>query len=316
MLPTPTTTHLSFNNIYEPAEDSYLLLDTLSSASETTFLHTRFSPSQSQTQQSQNPSQTSVSTPTPLIVEVGTGSGVVLSFLHSHPLTIFGREDILTAGTDVNPFACRGTRETIGVAEKEVNELHVQKNENEKERDEGKAGGQQASHGFYLTNVLGDLTTSFRSGQIDVLVFNPPYVPTPSIPTISTSPHHSSNSTTTTKATTTFEEDSAFLEMSYAGGKDGMEITDRLLDMIPSVLSKRGVAYVLLCKQNKPDEVGRRIVEGEGVWGIGVGGGGDEGGEGKGNGWRYETVGRSGMKAGWEKLVVVRIWRDVESSEV
>lgn len=69
-----------------------------------------------------------------------------------------------------------------------------------------------------------------------------------------------------------------------------METTDRLLDAIPSVLSVRGVAYVLLCKQNKPDEVKDRVR----AWG----------------GWQAETVGSSGMQAGWEKLVIVRIWKD------
>jgi release factor glutamine methyltransferase len=30
-----------------------------------------------------------------------------------------------------------------------------------------------------------------------------------------------------------------------------------------------------------------------------------------GHGWRADLVGSSGVQAGWEKLVIVRIWRDV-----
>lgn len=70
-----------------------------------------------------------------------------------------------------------------------------------------------------------------------------------------------------------------------------METTNRLLDAIPAVLAPdRGVAYVLLCKQNRPEEVKERIQG----WG----------------GWCAEMVGSSGMQAGWEKLVIMRIWRD------
>jgi release factor glutamine methyltransferase len=87
-----------------------------------------------------------------------------------------------------------------------------------------------------------------------------------------------------------FDNDSYFLSLTYAGGADGMETTDRLLDAIPGVLSTHGVAYVLLCKQNNPDVVKERIRG----WG----------------GWQAESVGSSGMQAGWEKLVIVRIWRD------
>lgn len=253
MLPTPSTSHLNFTNIYEPAEDSYLLLDTLSSPAETQFLTARFPSS---------------SSPCPLILEIGTGSGVVLSFLHSNAEIIFGRQDILTAGVDINPFACKATGSTISVAEKE------------------RAEGGGLRHGFYLGNVLGDLCTPLRRGEVDVLVFNPPYVPTPDVPVVDGEVGGEM------KEETTFEEDSKFLELSYAGGKDGMEITEKLLGMVPQVLSRRGIAYILLCAQNKPEDVKKGI----GGWG---------------EGWRVETVGLSGKKGGWEKLSIIRIWKDM-----
>ena len=64
MLPTPDTSHVPYKRVYEPAEDSYLLLDTLSSAVETEYLQKAFPDI------------------APLVVEVGTGSGVVLVFVH------------------------------------------------------------------------------------------------------------------------------------------------------------------------------------------------------------------------------------------
>jgi release factor glutamine methyltransferase len=121
---------------------------------------------------------------------------------------------------------------------------------------------------------------------VDVLIFNPPYVPTPELPTLP-----EGGESLERAETPSFEDDSKLLELSYAGGADGMETTNRLLDALPVVLSKEGCAYVLLCAQNRPDEVKERI-------------------RGWGGEWRAETVGSSGMKAGWEKLVVVRIWRE------
>jgi len=255
MLPTPSTDHVQFERIYEPAEDSYLLLDTLSSDSEKSFLQGRFNTASAASTRN---------SPSPLAVEIGTGSGVVISFLHAHAEIIFGRADILTAGVDVNCYACKATEQTVMVAEKE------------------QAGGGE-SHGFYLGNSLGDLCTPLRPGMVDVLIFNPPYVPTPELPGLPVSSEIIGQPS--------YEDDSHLLSLSYAGGMDGMETTDRLLDTLPEILSKdRGCAYVLLCAQNKPDMVKERIRK----WGMG---------------WTAETVGTSGKKGGWEKLQIIRIWR-------
>jgi release factor glutamine methyltransferase len=104
MLPTPSTSHVSFENIYEPAEDSYLLLDTLSSDTETAFLAQRFPPD-------------SVS---PLVLEVGVGSGVVLAFVAANANLIFRRTDIVFLGTDVNPLAAKPATQTVMTAIQEA----------------------------------------------------------------------------------------------------------------------------------------------------------------------------------------------------
>ncbi|RDL34528.1 S-adenosyl-L-methionine-dependent methyltransferase [Venustampulla echinocandica] len=254
MLPTPSTSHVAFERVYEPAEDSFLLLDTLSSESEKEFLKNRFNGDI-------NPSPDHKSPSSPLVVEIGTGSGVVLSFIHAHAETIFGRADVLTAGVDVNLHACKATIETVNVAEKEQ-------------------AAQIQSHGLYLGNLSADLTSALKHGEVDVLIFNPPYVPTPDLPALNQG-----------GASSPFEVDSHLLALSYAGGNDGMEVTNRLLSSLPEILSKsRGCAYVLLCAQNKPETVKDRIRQ----WG---------------KEWMVETVGRSGKTAGWEKLQILRIWR-------
>ncbi|CZT23309.1 related to methyltransferase S. pombe [Ramularia collo-cygni] len=233
MLPTPSTSHCNYSHIYEPSEDSYLLLDTLALPLEILFLSARFPPA----------------THTPVVLEVGTGSGVVLAFATKNASKIFGRPDIASIGTDVNNFACTAARQTVGDGGVDV--------------------------------LQGDLATPLRKGVVDVLIFNPPYVPTESLP-IPPKAEQSGE----------WERDSHLLALSYAGGIDGMETTDRLLTELPHILSDRGVAYILLCAQNKPEAVVSSIRAWEG----------DEN-------WQAERVSSSGKQAGWEKLCVIRIWR-------
>lgn len=45
--------------------------------------------------------------------------------------------------------------------------------------------------------------------------------------------------------------------LSYAGGRDGMETTERLVGILPGVLSARGCAYLLLFRQSRPKDVAR-----------------------------------------------------------
>lgn len=246
MLPTPSTSHVNYNHIYEPSEDSYLLLDTLSSETETTFLKARFPPD----------------SPSPVVLEVGTGSGVVIAFVLAQAERIFGRADAMCLGADVNRFACEATLKTAKLAAKDA-------------RD---AGSKPAT---FFEGMTSDLTTAIRPGSVDVLIFNPPYVPSEELP---------SSPPANDTAPDSFARDSNLLALSTDGGVDGMETTDRLLAELPSVLSHRGVAYILLCAQNKPKTVIDRIRNWQDSWSV-------------------EEVGSSGKKAGWERLRIIRIWR-------
>ncbi|KAL6714517.1 S-adenosylmethionine-dependent methyltransferase [Lecanora helva] len=267
MLPTPSTSHVDLNRIYEPAEDSYLLLDTLSSVTEREFLTRRFS----------DKDYVDTPNPPPFIVEVGVGSGIVLAFITAQARAIFGREDIVALGTDVNVFACRAAEETISQACRETN---IPKHD--------------ANKPPIFSTICADLTTPLRLGVADVLIFNPPYVPsesTPGIRSIDVADDILSHADNFKLSVKSFEQDSYLLSLSYAGGLDGMEVTNRFLEDLPTVLDQhQGVAYILLCQQNKPDEMVQRIR----TWG---------------EDWDVKIVGRSGKKAGWEKLFIVRIWR-------
>lgn len=248
MLPTPSTSHVNYDYIYEPAEDSYLLLDTISSASESEFLKTKFA---------------SKTLPV-LVVEVGSGSGVVLAFATANTERIFGRSDVATIGTDINHFACNATAKTVTKAATEVNET-------------------KPAH--FLGSINCDLVSALRPRSIDLLIFNPPYVPTESLPDVD-----DREGFEVFAPQELFGRDSHLLALSYAGGIEGLETTNRLLAQLPDMLSQRGIAYILLCKQNRPDFVRNRICAWPG-------------------GWAADIVGSSGKQAGWEKLSVLRIWR-------
>ncbi|KAL8998345.1 MAG: hypothetical protein Q9169_002558 [Polycauliona sp. 2 TL-2023] len=262
MLPTPSTSHVDFECVYEPAEDSFLLLDTLSSTAEVSFLTEHFGPQK----------HSDAKRPSPLIVEIGTGSGVVLAFLTAHAQTIFGTSHILSLGVDINQYACKASIQTVGRACQDL-------------IDKSQDASRPASTGFVLTSVTGDLTSAIRPGSVDVLIFNPPYVPTLEVP-----PAFAADGAIGEKPAC-LDAESDMLSLSYAGGVDGMEVTNRLLEQLPSVLNTdRGVAYLLLCKQNNPDEVVQRIRQ----WGAP---------------WIVDVVGRSGKQGGWEKLQILRIHR-------
>lgn len=256
MFPTPDTSHVSFNNVYEPSEDSYLLLDALSSETETAFLTSRFRPSK---------------TPTcPLILEIGTGSGVVLAFTAGNVHAIFGRSDVLTMGTDVNSFACKATQETVRKA------------------TAIKPSG--SASGCHLGPVHTSLTAPIRPHSVDVLIFNPPYVPSENVP----SPlANDVDDNLETSRHDIFMRDNSLLALATDGGEDGMEVTSLVLRNLPNILNpETGVAYVLLCAQNRPEAIKANVASWEG-----------------GDVWIADTVRRSGKHGGWEKLEIVRIMR-------
>ncbi|MCJ1316482.1 S-adenosylmethionine-dependent methyltransferase [Xylographa vitiligo] len=264
MLPTPSTSHIDTNRIYDPAEDSYLLLDTLSAASEVQYLREHFGADQTST------------SPVPLVLEVGTGSGVVIAFISANAQNLFGRADVFSLGIDINEHACHATKETVRRA---------------CENSQGRAES-QSGHGTFIGALQADLTSAMKPAMVDMLVFNPPYVPTSELPEAPLSGHKDDFNSAAKHEK--FDEDSQLLSLSYAGGKDGMEVTNRLLDQLPQLLSERGVAYILLCQQNRPEEVIKRIQ----TWGPH---------------WAVVTVRRSGKAAGWEQLRVIRIWRTTEA---
>lgn len=148
------------------------------------------------------------------ILEIGSGTGVSIVSL-GKLLTQRGHSEFTLYATDVNQEAVRITMQTA--LENGLDET-------------------------YIKAVQGDLAGPFLdclSQKVDVLIFNPPYVPTPDS-----------------------EVGSEGIEASWAGGKDGRVVIDRALLQIAELLSNpNGVAYMIVVDDNKPEEIVNVMME-------------------------------------------------------
>ncbi|KAJ3211757.1 HemK methyltransferase member 2 [Entophlyctis luteolus] len=83
------------------------------------------------------------------------------------------------------------------------------------------------------------ILTQFATGllprlhkKIDILIFNPPYVVTPSS-----------------------EIGGNGIEASWAGGIDGREVLDKFIPAVDELLSPNGIFYLVTVNENKPTEI-------------------------------------------------------------
>ncbi|XP_069377398.1 methyltransferase N6AMT1 [Paralichthys olivaceus] len=177
---TPVYSHAGrghFQDVYEPAEDSFLLMDALEKDAQR--LHD-ISPA--------------------VCVEVGSGSGAVSAFLAS----VVGPSALYMC-TDVNPAAAQCTERTA------------------------------SCNSVSLQPVITDLVECLLprlSGKVDVLLFNPPYVVTPSE-----------------------EVGTRGIEAAWAGGQRGREVTDRFLPSVAQLLSSTGLFYLIAVLENDPEDI-------------------------------------------------------------
>ncbi|KAF8202949.1 putative methylase [Pholiota molesta] len=190
MIPTPDLSHLTkddYEKVYEPAEDTFILLDALEEDAEAL-----------------KDIQPSV------CLEIGSGSGCVTSFIGS----ILG-PSVLYLCTDINPHACKCTRRT-GIQNK-----------------------------VDINVVNGSLASPFEyrlAHKIDVIVFNPPYVPTSEEEALDA-------------------QTSRDIGGAWAGGADGMQVTNVLLNRIEGLLSPSGRFYLVALKQNDIPSIIRTMQE-------------------------------------------------------
>lgn len=175
-----------FENVYEPAEDTFLLLDTLEKDLD------------------------ELKGAVQICVECGSGSGTVITAL-SKTFSKNGPNYCTMIATDINPQACRTTKK-CALFHKQDNIEVVRTN-------------------------LADALVDRLENKVDLLIFNPPYVPT--------------------ELSEIQEGNKQPLYHSWAGGSDGRRLIDTFLKSnVTRLLSKpRGVAYLVALEANKIDEI-------------------------------------------------------------
>lgn len=187
-VPLPDLTHLGstdFERVYEPSDDTFLLVDALSA--------------ESAALRSGSPR---------LCVEVGCGSGCVVT----HLCKLLPAHSALVLAGDVNHDALLATSATA------------------------------RQNGVAVQAVRMDLLCAMRPGLVDVLVFNPPYVPTSEEELEHALKH-------------------ADISAAWAGGPRGRLVLDRLLPELGRLLSPSGRFYLLGVRENAPEEIAMQLRE-------------------------------------------------------
>ncbi|KAG5556015.1 hypothetical protein RHGRI_006599 [Rhododendron griersonianum] len=138
-----------------------------------------------------------------LCMEVGCGSGYVITSL----ALVLGQAacSAYYIATDINPHAVRVTRETL------------------------------EAHGVHAELITTDIASGLEerlAGLVDVMVVNPPYVPTP-------------------------EEEVGRdgIASAWAGGENGRCVIDKILPVADKLLSDRGWLYMVTLTANNPSEI-------------------------------------------------------------
>ena len=216
----PSLNHLHMNdyqNVYEPSDDTYLLIDAIGMDIDTM--------DKLEESKGANNGGGLVRTNIKRSLEIGCGTGVPSIYLAmrlrninesdlAKPKTISdshnnGGCNVRHYVTDINPEALRiakVTAEVNGIPENEFIALQC--------------------------DLASDLLEKHEN-DIDILVFNPPYVPTPDD-----------------------EVGSNGIEASWAGGTNGRVVLDRAIPQIARLLAfPHGVGYLITVDDNYPEDI-------------------------------------------------------------
>ena len=189
----PCLEHLTrkdYNLVYEPSDDTYLLLDGILLAMNDGCCD--------------NPQDRDQPFTT---VEIGCGTGVPTVYLATQLQRRYPQHTHRHYVTDVNHNALRIAQEIAVV--NGVGPLHA-----------------------HACDLATDLVQILKQ-QVDILLFNPPYVPTPDD-----------------------EVGTTGIEASWAGGLDGRRVVDRAIPQIHQLLKKpTGIAFLITVDDNKPVEM-------------------------------------------------------------
>ena len=240
--PLPSLDHLKlsdYDHVYEPSDDTYLMLDALGYD----FDNDSCDSNDNDDNQGNNIiSSDGVMT----TLEIGCGTGVNTIYLanlfrkkrqkqcnkNTESDTKVQVSDIHIV-TDINQHAIEITKQTARHNNIPINTTITNNNDND-------------DTNTTFQTLLCDIATPLlqtHARKMDVIIFNPPYVPTPND-----------------------EVGSNGIEASWAGGTDGRLVIDRALPQIASLLSyPHGAVYMITVDDNKPEEIANIMMEKYGI---------------------------------------------------
>lgn len=184
------------DSVYIPSEDTFALLDTLIADINT---DTKY-----------------------IILEIGTGSGYIIKYLMKHLNTCS------FIATDINPHAlnhantyicsCESARSNFNMTNKIRNPLekNLQRNHT------------RFCDAYRLNSIKNNLLQGIKQDNIDIVIFNPPYVATDEVIDV--------------------------CSLCYAGGKQGREVIDKFIDML-----KIRIVYLLVISINNVHDVCNKL---------------------------------------------------------
>lgn len=226
----PSLDHLTmkdYENVYEPSDDTFLLLDGIQLGFEL------------------NDKGMKVDSFTAL--EIGCGTGIPIVYLGLQHKQLCVQQQQLAPCNDAVGNSKTGTM-TLLATDCNPHALRV-------------AQSTAAIHSLSLTTYQCDLASALLSstkepnspctswdGAIDMLLFNPPYVPTPDEEVADFSGKHNS--------TAMSDDNHVGIEASWAGGLHGRRVIDRAVPQIGQLLRKTtGVAYMITVDDNLPEQL-------------------------------------------------------------
>ena len=236
----PSLTHLrrcDYDTVYEPSDDTYILIDAI--GMDMDYL------AENKTDEANDSVRVRSKITT---LEIGCGTGVPTVYL---AMRLRGMGDDRQNMSDIAHRECENDSACLMNECKPTDDsnraIHYVTDINPDAIRIAKATAQvngipssdfQAVQCDLASDVLPQL-----QGRIDILIFNPPYVPTPDD-----------------------EVGSKGIEASWAGGTNGRVVLDRALPQIAQLLAfPNGVAYVVVVDDNYPEELAQRMKKNFGI---------------------------------------------------
>jgi release factor glutamine methyltransferase len=229
----PTLHHLSrtdYQTVYEPAEDTYLLLDALLHEFEQGVFDV---PRMRDNEEEEDD--------TFVVLEIGCGTGVPSVWFRQQWAQRYPNCPLRSIVTDINPRALQ-----VAVQTDECNNWTTTTTTTT--GTDGTSINTTPHNQLCSMEIIHcDLATALLekyAASIDVILFNPPYVVTPDDEVVDFS---------RTTLIDMKDNDSSIIAAAWAGGFRGRRVLDRALPQLQHLL--RGTAYVVTVDDNQPWEL-------------------------------------------------------------